>query len=162
VGRFNETWGGKLSASYSSLLVRYLACSWHYWKYYIFCCAWTAFEHNPLSFVVARSLAWFLLSCSAQRLRRGFVFSRVVRPFDATAGERVWAPAGVSSGLCKRPDFSLAPQAIGAFGKWEYWVWIPRRSERQVRSTKTLVLNPNAWVGAAARYAGTGMHDSQT
>src|SRR5580704_15865094 len=30
---------------------------------------------------------------------------------------------GASSVLCKRPFF-LVPQAIGAVGKWESWVWI--------------------------------------
>ena len=31
---------------------------------------------------------------------------------------------GASSSLCKRPGFFLAPQAIGAVGKWESWFWI--------------------------------------
>src|SRR4051812_37765624 len=31
---------------------------------------------------------------------------------------------GASSVLCKRPFCFLAPQGIGAVGKWESWVWI--------------------------------------
>jgi hypothetical protein len=33
-------------------------------------------------------------------------------------------PPGASSVLCKRPLFFLAPQAVGAVGKWESRFWI--------------------------------------